>query len=99
MHDAQLERARNEVAMANTARYMARNPYSTPLPPPDPNSQFMRKMKAATVERAIQAVEAQDRADNGETAKAYDRKKDYYQVLGIDKESSATEVRRAFRRL
>ena len=99
LHDAQLERARNEVAMANTARYMARNPYSTPLPPPDPNSQFMRKMKAATVERAIQAVEAQDRADNGETAKAYDRKKDYYQVLGIDKESSATEVRRAFRRL
>ena len=68
-------------------------------PPPDPNSQFMRKVKAATIERAIQASEAHDRHANGESARPYDRKKDYYSVLGIDQQASAAEVRRAFRRL
>ena len=68
-------------------------------PPPDPNSQFMRKVKAATIERAIQASEAHDRHTNGESARPYDRKKDYYSVLGIDQQASAAEARRAFRRL
>ena len=98
-HDASLERARNEVAMANTRAQMARSGAFNNMPPPDPNSAFMRKMKAATVERTIQAVEAQERADKNETARPYDRKKNYYDLLGIDKEASAAEVRRAFRRL
>ena len=95
-HDASLERARNEVAMANTRAQMARSGAFNNMPPPDPNSAFMRKMKAATVERTIQAVEAQERADKNETARPYDRKKNYYDLLGIDKEASAAEVRRAF---
>ena len=99
LHDAQLERQRNEVAMANTRAQMARSGMHSSMPPPDPNSHFMRKIKAATVERTIQAVEAQERADRGESVHAYDRKKDYYALLGIDKEASAAEVRRAFRRL
>ena len=100
LHDAQLESARNEVAAANTRAHMARSgAFSGPITPPDPNSAFMRKIKAATVERAIQASEAHERADRGEQARAYDRKKDYYSLLGIDKEASAAEVRRAFRRL
>ena len=89
----------NEVAMANTRAQMARSGALNNMPPPDPNSQFMRKMKAATIERNIQAVEAQERADKNETARPYDRKKNYYELLGIDKEASAQEVRRAFRRL
>ena len=86
--------------MANTRAQMARSgAFSSPLPPPDPNSEFMRRMRAATVERAIQASEAQERHDNGEQARPYNRKKDYYAFLGLDKHASAAEVRRAFRRL
>lgn len=99
LHDASIERARNELAMANTREQMARSGALYNLPPPDPNSEFMRKMKAATIERQIQASEAQQRHDNGESARAYDRKTDYYAVLGIDRQASAAEVRRAFRRL
>lgn len=99
LHNAQLERQRNEVAMANTRATMARNGgFSGPPIQIDPNSQFMRKMKAATVERQIQASEAQQRSEAGESVRAYDRKKNYYDLLGIDKEASAAEVRRAFRR-
>lgn len=87
--------------MHNAAIQNARaNPYgSANYFKPDPNSQFMRRMKAATVERAIQESEAQRRDDCGEATKVYDRKKDYYTLLGIDREASAAEVRRAFRRL
>ena len=65
------------VAMHNAAIQNARaNPYgSANYFKPDPNSQFMRRMKAATVERAIQESEAQRRDDCGEATKVYDRKK------------------------
>jgi DnaJ-domain-containing protein 1 len=100
IHDARIEAQRNELASANSRAQLQRSGYSgPPLPPPDPNSAFMRKMKAATIERAIQAREAEERHANGETARPYNRKKDYYAFLGIDKEASAAEVRRAFRRL
>lgn len=46
--------AANELAMANTRRQMANNGYSGSYYKPDPNSEFMRRMKAAAVERAIQ---------------------------------------------
>jgi DnaJ-domain-containing protein 1 len=99
LHDASLERARNEVANANCRAQMARSGGFSSMPPPDPNSEFMRKIKAATVERAIQANEAHRRSDCNEEVRPYNRKADYYKLLGIDKEASAAEVRRAFRRL
>lgn len=47
----------------------------------------------------MQEIESQKRAESGETAKTYSRKKDYYQILGLDRAASASEIRRAFRRL
>ena len=85
--------------MANASSQYARtNPHASTFRP-DPNSAFMRKMKAATVERNIQVIEQQQRDEANETAKPYSRKADYYGLLGVDKEASASEVRRAFRRL
>ena len=95
---ARQQAAANELAMANTRAQMARSGGYSSFQP-DPNSMFMRKMKAATLERAIQEKEAQRRADSGESAKAYSRKKDYYELLGIDRLASDAEIRRAFRRL
>ena len=68
VHDAALERHRNEVAMANArSQYARSSPYAKPLMV-DPNSKFMRKMKAATVERNIQISEQQKRDEKGESA-------------------------------
>jgi hypothetical protein len=53
---ARQQAASNELAMANTRRQMANSGYSGPAFKPDPNSEFMRRMKAATVERAIQVL-------------------------------------------
>ena len=52
---ARQQAAANELAIANTRRQMASNGGSANYFKPDPNSDFMRRMKAATVERAIQA--------------------------------------------
>ena len=68
---ARQQSAANELAMANTRAQMARSGASYPAFKPDPNSEFMRKMKAATLERAIQDLEAQKRADSGESIRSY----------------------------
>ena len=109
VHDADLARRRDATAMAEFRQQMQRNhssgggggflPALPRAPPRDPNAPWMRKVKAATVERAIQASEAHERHANGEQrALPYDRAADYYATLGIDAAASAQEVRRAFRR-
>ena len=69
------------------------------MAPPDPNSPFMRKMKAAVIEHEVAKRESSRRAefDEGEL-RPYNRAVDYYAVLGLEPLCSAAEVRRAFRR-
>ena len=62
---------------------------------------YMRKMRASVVERTIQLreEEARSRDRSREQPRPYNRKKDYYATLMLDRSCSAAEVRRAFRRL
>ena len=55
------------------------------MAPPDPNSPFMRKMKAAVIEHEVAKRESSRRAefDEGEL-RPYNRAVDYYAVLGLE---------------
>ena len=77
----------------------------TPYKKPDENSPYMRAARLDELHRRLKEEEIALRkaeSEDGETdagVKAYSRKKDYYEVLGIDMAASPQEIRRAFRRV
>ena len=84
LHDHQLARDRANALAKQEAAAMAKyRPAGGSLWKPDPNSRFMRATKVANLQHAIQLQEKQKRSETGESVKPFNRKKDYYERLGV----------------
>ena len=102
LHDRALAAQRDAQANAlSLERARRQNPGGfSHTPPPPEDSPFMKRMRAASIERAIQQREDADRRRDGHAeCRPYNRRKDYYKTLRLPKDCSAAEVRRAYRRL
>lgn len=102
LHDHALARERADKLAKQDAAAMARyRPMGVPgvVWKPDKNSRFARASRVADLQRTIQLREGKRRGESGESVKPFNRKKDYYERLELDRAASAAEIRRAFRRL
>ena len=65
----------------------------------DPNTPAARAARVRQLQALVRTREHERRQTSGETVKPFSRKKNYYETLGVSRDCSAAEVRRAFRRL
>ena len=96
VHNAQLA-AERESRIAE-ADYRRHRPMGGGLVIPK-NSRWERAGKVSGLMAHVAHVENIRREESKEALKPYNRKKDYYDALGLDRQCSAAEIRRAFRRL
>lgn len=100
LHDAPLAARRDELAAAQSAAMVRpAGGYGGFAGKPDPNAPVARAGKVRQLQAMVRAREEERRRHSGEGVKPFSRKKDYYDRLGLPRDCSAAEVRRAFRRL
>jgi hypothetical protein len=100
-HNAALAAKREALAAAQSAALVrpAGGYGAHALGTPDPNAPAARAAKIRQLQELVRAREEERRRRSGETVKPFSRKKNYYDRLGLARDCSAAEVRRAFRRL
>ena len=101
VHDAALAAKREALAAAQSAAMVrpAGGYGATALSKPDPNAPAQRAERVRRLQFMVREREEERRRQRGEKVKPYNRKKNYYDRLGLPRDCSAAEVRRAFRRL
>ena len=101
VHDAALAAKREALAAAQSAAMVrpAGGYGATALSKPDPNAPAQRAERVRRLQFMVREREEERRRQRGEKVKPFSRKKNYYDRLGLPRDCSAAEVRRAFRRL
>eukprot|EP00962_Isochrysis_galbana_P019996 scaffold5834_cov107-Isochrysis_galbana.AAC.10 len=101
LHDAALAAKREALAVAQSAALVrpAGGYGALALGKTDPNAPAARAARVRQLQGLVRAREEDRRKRSGERVKPFSRKKDYYERLGLARDCSAAEVRRAFRRL
>jgi hypothetical protein len=100
-HDAALAAKREALAAAQAAALVrpAGGYGAHALGKVDPNAPAARAARVRHLQGMVRAREEDRRKRCGESVRPFSRKKDYYDRLGLPRDCSAAEVRRAFRRL
>mmetsp|Transcript_9601 Transcript_9601/g.30920 ORF Transcript_9601/g.30920 Transcript_9601/m.30920 type:complete len:599 (-) Transcript_9601:245-2041(-) len=101
VHDAALAAKREALAAAQSAAMVrpAGGYGAMALSKPDPNAPAQRAERVRRLQFMVREREEERRRQRGEKVKPFSRKKNYYDRLGLPRDCSAAEVRRAFRRL